>query len=44
MSLLSLEESRLVSTRLRTDLLGTTQTDGSTLLLFTEVGLSGWHS
>lgn len=37
-SLLSLEESRLVSTRLRTDLLGTTQTDGSTPLLFTEGG------
>lgn len=34
-SLLSLEESTLVSTRLGIDLLGTTQTDGSTPLLLT---------
>lgn len=34
-NLLSLEESTLVSTRLGTDLLGTTQTDGSTPLLLT---------
>ena len=38
MSLLSLEESRFVTTRLGTDLLGTTQTDGSSLLLFTDGG------
>lgn len=37
-SLLSLEESRLVTTRLGTHLLGTTQTDGSSLLLFTDGG------